>query len=174
MYQNSDDWHNWLCSKMYKVGGNMWCISTRQGTNCTGLFWDMENWSWHRVKNNSSVDFDIFVRIHTLICFLSPPCNFGLIFKHFTQKNSAFSAAYHIQNYRNRKLYRPISQKSHFQTPEKPLTVFRHNWSYLRKKEEYGLDFDLKIKLKCAPYNDTKNLFYPKCSLFPVLWDCIT
>ena len=56
------------------------------------------------VKNNSSVDFEIFVFLHTLIC-LSPPCNFLLIFKHFsTKKNSAFSAACHIQNCRNRKL----------------------------------------------------------------------
>ena len=63
------------------------------------------------VKNNSSVDFEIFVFLHTLICFLSPPCNFWLIFKHFPTKNSAFSAACHIQigtglhkTYRNRKL----------------------------------------------------------------------
>ena len=27
----------------------------------TSLFWDIDSWSWHRVKNNSSVDFEIFV-----------------------------------------------------------------------------------------------------------------
>ena len=28
------------------------------------------------VKNNSSVDFEIFVSLLTIICPLSPPCNF--------------------------------------------------------------------------------------------------
>ena len=50
------------------------------------------------VKNNSPVNFEIFYFIlfsfiylfifflHTLICFLSPPCNFYLIFKHSLTK----------------------------------------------------------------------------------------
>ena len=61
----------------------------------------------------------LFVRSNTknaksLICFLSPTCNFWLIFKHFSTKNSALSAACHIQKYRNRKLKADFS-KSHFQ-----------------------------------------------------------
>ena len=40
---------------------HMWCIPTKQETGRIGLFWDMGNWSWHRVKNNSSVNFEIFV-----------------------------------------------------------------------------------------------------------------
>ena len=56
------------------------------------------------MKNNSSVNFEIVVFLHTLIWFLSPPCNFWLIFKHFPTKNSPYSAAYHIQNYKNKKL----------------------------------------------------------------------
>ena len=32
----------------------MWCTLTEQGTSRTGLFWDMDNWSWHLgVKNDS-------------------------------------------------------------------------------------------------------------------------
>ena len=34
---------------------------TKQGTSHAGLIWDMDNWRWHRVKNNSSVNFEIFV-----------------------------------------------------------------------------------------------------------------
>ena len=56
------------------------------------------------VKNYSSVDFEIFDFLHTLICFTSPPCKFWLIFKHFPAKNCTFSAACHIKNDRNRKL----------------------------------------------------------------------
>ena len=56
------------------------------------------------VKNNSSVDFEIFSFLHTLICFPSPPCNFWLIFQNFVRKKAAFSAACQIQNCRNRKL----------------------------------------------------------------------
>ena len=38
------------------------------------------------------------------------------------------------------------------------------------------LIFGIKLKLKvtmCASYNDTKDTFYPKCHLFPVLWECL-
>ena len=46
-----------------------------------------------KVKNNSSVNFGISLFLHTLVCFLSPPCNF----QRFSHKNSIFSAACHIQ-----------------------------------------------------------------------------
>ena len=40
----------------------MWCTPTKQGTSHKGLFWDMDNWSCNLgVKNNSSVNFEIFV-----------------------------------------------------------------------------------------------------------------
>ena len=80
---------------------HLWCTSTKQGSSCTSLFWDMGNRSWHRMKNNSSIDFEIFFfLLCTLICLLSPPCNFLLIFKHFPIKNCALSAACQIKNYR--------------------------------------------------------------------------
>ena len=61
--------------------------------------------------------------LYTLICFLSPPCNFWLILKQFPRKTCAFSATCQIQNYRNRKLRRLILK---IKLPEKPLTVLRH------------------------------------------------
>ena len=77
------------------------------------------------VKNNSSVDFEMFAFfLHTLMCFLSPPCNFWLIFKHFpTKRKSAFAVACHIQNYRNRKLLKSWFLK--ITLPEKPFTIYK-------------------------------------------------
>ena len=85
----------------------------------------------YRVKINSSVNFEIFL-LHTLICFLSHPCNFWLIFKHFPKKKkkkSAFSAACYIENYRNRELQRPILKIT---LPEKLLMVLYTN-EYISK-----------------------------------------
>ena len=53
------------------------------------------------VKNDLS--FLRFCCLHTFICSLSLSCNFWLTFRNFPRKNSAFSAAWQIQNYRNRK-----------------------------------------------------------------------
>ena len=117
------------------------------------------------VKNNSSVDFEIFVSLHTFICFLSPPCNFWLIFKHFPTKNFAFSAACHIQNYRNRKLLRHIS-KPKTTLPEKPLTVLYTN-AISQKSRSMNLILVSNLNWKCASYNDTKKLILPKMWLVP-------
>ena len=48
----------------------------QQVTSRTGLFgiWKIEV-DMIGVKNNSSVNFEIFVFSHTLICFILPPCN---------------------------------------------------------------------------------------------------
>ena len=81
---------------------------------------------------------------HIIKCFLSHPCNFWLTFKHFLAKNSAFSAACHIQNYWNRKLEKTDFSKSHFQK------------NCLRSLRWY------------------QKLSYPKCHLFPILYECIT
>ena len=44
-----------------------------------------------------------------------------------------------------------------------------------QKLEEYELDFGIKLKLNMsAPHNFTKNVFYPKRHLLPVLWKCLT
>ena len=76
------------------------------------------------VKNNSSVDFEIFFFLHTLICFLSPPCDFWPIFKYFPTKILHFlqpgiSKTIGIGNFRGR--YLKIS------LPEKPLTILYTN-----------------------------------------------
>ena len=70
---------------------HMWCTQKRE-TICTCLFWDIDNWSCHmiEVRNISFVDFEVFVFSHTLIHFLSPSCNFWLIFKHFLTKSVHF------------------------------------------------------------------------------------
>ena len=36
----------------------------KQGTSHTGLFWDMGNWSLHRVENDPSVDFHFFTYLN--------------------------------------------------------------------------------------------------------------
>ena len=73
----------------------MWCTPTKQGTSHT-----------------SQVHFEI--SDFTLICLLSRPYHFRLIFKHLPTKNSAFLAACQIQNFRNSKLTGQFS-KSHLQ-----------------------------------------------------------
>ena len=52
----------------------MWCTPTKQGTRHADLFWDMDNWCWHRGEKNSSVDFKIFVFV--LFCLLLFVCVF--------------------------------------------------------------------------------------------------
>ena len=71
-------WHK-ICSdttfilkvrSSFSVGPNqMWCTPIKQGTSCTYLFWDMGDWSWHRVKNDSLIcwswNFRFFFFKHT-------------------------------------------------------------------------------------------------------------
>ena len=64
----------------------LWCSSTKQGISRTGLFWDMDNWSWHRGEKLSICWFWDFCFFTYLDVFLSPPCNFWMIFKHFPRK----------------------------------------------------------------------------------------
>ena len=136
----------------------MWCTLTKQGTSHTGLFWDMNCWSWQRgEKINSSVNLEIFVFMY-LKCFLSPPCNFWLIFQTFFHKNSVFSAVCQIQNYWNRKLWRPVSQN---QTSRETAYGLLHKLSYLKKQRSMKLDFGTKVKL---------NSFYQKCHSFQIWW----
>ena len=93
---------------------------------------------------------------------------FWQIFKHFPTKNSTFSAACQIQSYRNNKLWRPISQIT---LPEKLLKVLYTN-SHI-SKSRMSMNLILVQSWKYSLYNDAKNLFYSKCYLLPVLWECI-
>ena len=71
----------------------------------------------------------LFWFLHTLICFMSLPCNFWLIFKHFLiLKKNAFSAAGLIQNCGHRKSLRPISQNH---TSREAADSLIQKWSYL-------------------------------------------
>ena len=68
----------------------IWCTLTKQRTSCTDLFWDLAIEVGIGVKNELIcwfwVFFFVFLFLHNLICLLSPPCNFCLIFKHFPIK----------------------------------------------------------------------------------------
>ena len=66
-----------------------------------------------------------------------------LIFKHFPTRNSASSAAYRIQNYRNRK---PKANFLKLQFIRETAYGLIQTWSYLKKQEEYELDFGIKLK----------------------------
>ena len=96
--------------------------------------------------------------------FSITPCNFWLIFKQFPTKNSAFFAACHIQNYRNGKILKANSQKH----------TFRETAYGLIRKMDIPQEIGEVWAWFCASYNDTKNSFYTKCHLLPVLWECIT
>ena len=91
----------------------------------------------------------------------------------FPQQNSAFSAACHIQNYG----IGDFIFKDQFlkiTLPEKWLVVLYTNGQISKSEMSMNLVLVFKLKRKCSPYNDTKTLFYPKCQLFLVLWECIT
>ena len=95
-----------------------------------------------------------------------PPCKFLTDFQAFShQKKSAFSAACQIQNYRNRKLQRPISQ-NHISRE----TAYKSYTQMIIHLKQYQLDFGIKLKLKVCfllltmPKTDfTQNI---SCSLF--------
>ena len=74
--------------------------------------------------------------LHTLLCFLSPLCNFYVIsdwlhYKQFPTKNSASSAACQILNYVGKGNFKGRFLK--LTLPEKLLTVLYTKWSYLKK-----------------------------------------
>ena len=111
----------------------MWCMhSKKQGTSCTGLFWDMDNWSWHRVfkkkrkkekrrrkKNFTCRFWDFCFYIYFVFCHIHVVSDwFSNI---FTQKTVHFlqpvkSKTIGIGNFK-----RPISQNH--TSREEPLTV---------------------------------------------------
>ena len=51
------------------------------------------------------------------------------------------------------------------------VTVLYTN-GHISKSRSINLIVVSNQSLKCAPYNKTKHPFYPKCQLFPVLWEC--
>ena len=146
----------------------MRCTLAEQGTRHTGLFWDMDNWSWLRGEDyNSSVNFKVSVNIPGLIYFLSPPCNFWLIFKHFPTKILFFlqpvkSKTTGIGNFKDRFLKI---------TPEKQLKVLYTNvLTFLKisiKAESVLLTMILKTCFTKMSLSLTS--FYQKCHLSPVL-----
>ena len=101
----------------------MWCTPTKQGTSRTGqaILRYGQIVFGIGVENDSSVDFEIFF-LCTLICLLSPPCNFWLIFKHFsTKKKKKKKKNLHflqptgqIQTYRKRELKGRYAPKTLF------------------------------------------------------------
>ena len=97
------------------------------------------------------------VLLHTLICFLSPLCNFWLIFKNFLRKNPAFSAACYIQNLKGRFLQMTL--------PEKWLTVLHTNGRISRSKRSMNLILgSLNVcSLQCYQTLFTQNV---NCFLF--------
>ena len=92
------------------------------------------------VRNNSSVDFEISVFSHILVCFLSPPCNFWLTFKHFLTK------ILHFLQLSNPKL-------SKITLPEKLLTVLYTNGHISKSRRNVNLDSGIKLKLKVCSFN---------------------
>ena len=106
--------------------------------------WTTEVGIGWKVTHLSILRFFFYYYCIPLVCFLSAPCNFWLIFKHFHTKKSAFSAACHIQNYIGIGNFKGQFLKNTFQRNRFSLI---HKWSYL-KKMEYELDFGRKLKLK--------------------------
>ena len=118
-------------------GNSLWCTPTKQGTSPTCLFWYMDTLSWHKVKNNSSVDFEIFVSLHTLICFLSPQGNFWLIFKHFSTKTILHFLQPLITKTIGKGNFKRLISHNH--TSRETAYSLIHTWSYLNKYRSMSL-----------------------------------
>ena len=100
-----------------------------------------------------------FFFLHALICFLSPPCNFWMISKHFPMKNLHF-----LQPFKSKTLGigNFNSQFLKITLPEKPLTVL-----YTDGRISKGRSMKLiSVSNKSWSVLLTKNSFYPK-SLAP-------
>ena len=87
----------WQCHNVWTIrGGQTWGGDLHENHSRTAgqhgrSFSDMIQAGWSKVPGNASifqmVNFEIFLCYpHTLVCFLSPSCNFWLVFKHFPTK----------------------------------------------------------------------------------------
>ena len=107
-------------------------IPIKHETNCTGLFWDKGDWSWHRGEKWSIWQFQFVDFGLTIICVVSRPCKFWLIFKCFLTKNLTFkkkkkkSIFFKIGN------LSPISPNH---TSRETAQDLIHKWSHLYLKE---------------------------------------
>ena len=149
----------------------MWYTPTKQGSSHTGLFWYMGNWSWHRVKNNSCVDLILRILGFFYVSFYHLHATFDWFSNIFPQKILHFlqpviSKPIGIENFKGQFLKITLL--------EKPLTVWYTNGHISKRRSSMNLILVSNLSWKYAPYNDTKNSFYPKCHLFSVLWECIT
>ena len=116
--------------------------------------------------------WDFFLNIPLYVLFhLHVSFDWFFFFKPIFRKNSAFAAAFQIQNYRVKKL--PNADFSKITLPEKPLKVLLTNGHISKCRRSMNLSLVPYYCWKCAPYNDRKNSFFLKCHLFPVLWDCL-
>ena len=91
---------------------------------------------------------------------------FELIFKHFPTKILHF-----LQPVKSKTI--GIDLKDQFS--EKPISVLYTNVHISKCRKSMNLILvSIILKWKCATYNDSKNSFYPRCHLFPVLWEYLT
>ena len=103
------------------------------------------------------VCFCLFFHTLIIICFLSPPCNFWLIFSNLIQL---------IQYYRNGKFKRLIFQNH---TSRETTCGLIHKWLYLNKYKEYELDFWYQITAESVLLTKVPKTNFPQnviCSLF--------
>ena len=114
------------------------------------------------MKNNSFVDFETCF-LHTFICFLSPQCNFWLIFKYFTAKILHFlqpvvSYPKLLWKFKGRILKITLKKK-------KMLTVLHTNGHISKSRRSMNLIFSIKLKLKVCSLQWYQKLILPKMLL---------
>ena len=91
------DFMMWNPAQFHRLTGS-WCTPRKHGTTHIAYFDIYAIEMSLVVKNDSSVHFDFFF---FFFCgLLSPPCNFGLIFWHFSHQKFYISVACRIPNYR--------------------------------------------------------------------------
>ena len=140
----------------------------------------------HSNKTGNMFDFFFFFFVHTLICFLSPPSNFWLNFKHFSTKILHFLPPVKSKNIG---IWNVKGWFLKITLPEKPLMVLYTN-CHISKSRSMNLILVPNYSWKCAltmiskthfPQNVNCSMFLgvyhisvwmpESCMLF-VLWPC--
>ena len=151
----------------------MWCAPNKWETSCTSLFWDMGNLSYHRSEKMTHLSILRVFFLGTLKRFLLPPRSFWLIFKHFpTKKKNLHFLQPVISKTKGMENFKGWFLK--ITLPEKLLMVLYTNGHISKSSRKYELNFGIKLKLKACSLQWCQNCFFPKCHLFPGLWECIT